>query len=102
MMTPQEPTGEIEAAKLDVYHAVKLLDRACSKFGNNEDAFVVLKARAALTRRFGDHEDESAEFSPGEMKRMLASLAGPGAAGPGAPPPSQPAPPPGGPAPPMQ
>jgi len=95
MMTPQEPAGEIEAAKLDVYHAVKLLDRACSKFGKNEDADVVLRARATLTKRFGDHEDESEEFSPGEMKRMLASLAGPGAVGPGAPPQQQQAQPPG-------
>lgn len=87
MMTPQEPQGEIEAAKLDVFHAVKLLDRARSKFGNNEDGEAVLKARASLTRRFGDHEDVSEEFSPGELKRMLASLAGPGASGPGAPPP---------------
>lgn len=103
MMTPQEPSGEIEAAKLDVYHAVKLLDRAVSKFGNNEDGEVVLKARASLTKRFGDHEDESEEFSPGELKRMLASLAGPGASGPGAPPPPQPgAAPPGAGPPPQQ
>src|ERR1700691_3340178 len=73
-LTPQEPTGEIEAAKLDVYHAVKLLERARSKFGNNEDGEAVLKARSSLTRRFGDHEDQSEEFSPGELKRMLASL----------------------------
>jgi hypothetical protein len=90
MMTPQEPSGEIEAAKLDVYHAVKLLDRACQKFGNSEDGQKALKARALLTKAFGEHEDESEEFSPGELKRMLAALAGPGAAGPGAPPPPQP------------
>jgi hypothetical protein len=97
-LTPQEPTGEIEAAKLDVFHAVKLLDRALSKFGNNEDGTVALKARAMLTKRFGQFEDESEEFSPAEMKRMLASLAGPGATGPppqqggGAPPPPGPPP----------
>lgn len=89
-MSPQEPTGEIEAAKLDIYHAVKLLDRALQKFGNNPDGEAALKARAMLTSKFGDHEDISEEFSPAELKRMLASLAGPGAAGPGAPTPSAP------------
>lgn len=85
MMTPQEPSGEIESAKLDVYHAVKLLDRAVSKLGKGDDGDAALKARAMLTRHFGDHEDISEEFSPAELQRMLAALAGPGAAGPGAP-----------------
>lgn len=84
MMTPQEPTGEIESAKLDVLHACKLLDRAVSRFGDNEEAHVALRARAMLTKKFGEFEDESEEFSPAELKRMLASLAGPGATGPGA------------------
>jgi hypothetical protein len=88
-ITPQEPSGEIEAAKLDVYHATKLLDRARAKFGESEDGKVTLKARAMLTRQFGEHEDTSEEFSPAELKRMLASLAGPGATGPGAPPQQQ-------------
>lgn len=94
MMTPQAPMAEIEAGKLDVFHAVKLLDRACQKFGNSEHGTKALKARAMLTKSFGEFEDESEEFSPGELKRMLASLAGPGATGPGAPPPPQT--PPGG------
>jgi hypothetical protein len=82
MMTPQSPTGEIEAAKLDVYHAVKLLDRAVARLGTKSDeGAAALKARAALTRTFGEHEDTSEEFSPSEIKRMLASLAGPGATG---------------------
>jgi hypothetical protein len=92
-LTPQEPSGEIEAAKLDVYHAVKLLDRAVAKFGEgSEDGEVALKARATLTRKFGEHEDVSEEFSPAELKRMLATLAGPGATGPGAPQPQGAAP----------
>jgi len=86
MLTPQTPSGEFEAAKLDVYHAVKLLDRAIGKFGKSEDGDAALRARSMLTRRFGDSEDTSQEFSPAEIKRMLASLIGPGAAGPGAPP----------------
>lgn len=104
MLTPQEPTGQIEAAKLDVFHATKLLDRAVQKFGKGEDGDVALKARAMLTRRFGDHEDLSEEFSPAELKRMLATLAGPGASGPGAPPQTQQTPPAQGaaPAPPQQ
>jgi len=85
MMTPQSPQGETEAAKLDVYHATKLLMRACGKFGPSEDGDYVLKTMASLIKHFGDHEDVSEEFSPAELKRMLATLAGPGAAGPGAP-----------------
>jgi hypothetical protein len=93
MLTPQEPEGEVEAAKLDVYHAMKLLDRAISKFGKGEDSDVALRARATLTRKFGKDEDTSEEFSPAELKRMLATLAGPGATGGGAqkPPPGPPA-----------
>ena len=91
MMTPQSPSGEVEAAKLDIYHVVKLLDRALGKFpAQSEEAKVALRARVTLTRKFGEFEDTSEEFSPAELKRMLASLAGPGAAGPGAPQPPQP------------
>lgn len=85
MTTPQEPSGELEAAKMDVYFAVKLLDRAVSKFGKSEDGDFALRARAMLTKRFGEHEETSEEFAPSEMKRMLATIAGPGASGPSAP-----------------
>ena len=97
VLTPQEPTGEIEAGKLDVYHARKLLERAISKMGiNSDEGKKALESLAKLTKDFGDHEDTSEEFSPAELKRMLASLAGPGATG--APPQANaPSPPPGAP-----
>jgi hypothetical protein len=78
MMTPQAPQGETEAAKLDIYHAMKLIDRAIGRFGQSDDGEYALKVRAMLTQHFGEHEDTSEEFSPAELKRMLASLAGPG------------------------
>ena len=102
MMTPQPPSGDIQSARLDVYSAMKLLDRAVGKFGpKSEDGEAALKATAALRRSFSEYEDTSEEFSPSEIKRMLASLAGPGAAGPGAPaqPPGAPPTPPGQPPP---
>jgi hypothetical protein len=94
MLTPQKPEGDFSAAKLDAYHAQKLLDRAIAKVGSKSDeGKAMLKARAALTAHFGEHEEETAEFSQAELKRMLATLIGPGEA----PKPQQPpqTPPPG-------
>jgi hypothetical protein len=100
-LTPQEPTGQIEAGKLDVYHARKLLERAVSKFGvNSPEGEKALRSLGSLTKDFGDHEDTDEQFSPAELKRMLASLAGPGATG--GPPPQQAQPPPPGTPPPQQ
>lgn len=97
MLTPQPAAGEVEAAKLAVFHAQKFLQSAVSKFGKSEDGDAALRILGSLIKRFGEYEDTSEEFSPAEMKRMLATLAGPGAAGPGAPPPKQAAPPGGAP-----
>ncbi len=95
MLTPQKPEGDFASAKLDAYHAMKLLDRAIAKVGSKSDeGKAMLAARAKLTSHFGEHEEETAEFSMAEMKRMLATLVGPGEA---PKPPQQPqTPPPGG------
>ena len=78
-LTPQAPDGEIEAAKLDAYHAVRLIDRAIGRFGKkSEHADALLKARATLTSCFGDCEEDSERFSPAEIKRMVAQLLGAG------------------------
>jgi hypothetical protein len=100
MLTPQAPEGDIASAKLDAFHAMKLLDRAIAKMGSKSDeGKAMLAARAKLTKQFGEHEEESSEFSLAEIKRMLATLEGPGEA-PKPPPPQQQQAPPGG-APPM-
>lgn len=100
MLTPQPPEGDFASAKLDAFHAMKLLDRAIAKMGpKSEEGKAMLTARATLTKKFGEHEEESAEFSPAELKRMLATLVGPGEA-PKPPPQQQQQAPPGG-APPM-
>jgi hypothetical protein len=78
-MTPQQPDGEVEAAKLDAYHAVRLIDRAIGRFGKKtEQADALLKARGVLTSCFGDYEESSERFSPAEIKRMVAQLIGAG------------------------
>jgi hypothetical protein len=79
MLTPQKPEGDFAAAKLDVHHATKLLDRAIAKVGSkSDDGRAMLAARAKLTAHFGEHEEETAEFSMAEIKRMVATLVGPG------------------------
>jgi len=91
MLTPQAPEGDFASAKLDAFHAMKLIDRALQKFGNDtktKQGKALLAARAKLTEEFGQHEEESAEFSLAELKRMIATLEGPGEA-PKPPPPQQ-------------
>jgi hypothetical protein len=79
MLTPQAPEGDFASAKLDAYHAIKLLDRAMQKFAENtKERDALLAARAKLTEQFGDEEEETAEFSRAEIKRMIAELVGPG------------------------
>lgn len=79
MLTPQKPEGDFAAAKLDAFHATKLLDRAIARVGSkSDDGKALLAARAKLTERFGEHEEETAEFSMAEIKRMVATLVGPG------------------------
>lgn len=79
MMTPMAPEGEYEEAKLSAYHCVRLLDRAVAKFGRkNEYTSALMHARAILTSKFGEFEDDSQRFSDAEIKGMLMRLAGPG------------------------
>lgn len=81
MLAPQAPEGDFAAAKLDAYHAMKLLDRAIAKVSAKSEAGkALLAARAKLTSEFGEHEEETAEFSRAELERMLATLVGPGEA----------------------
>jgi hypothetical protein len=79
MMTPQAPEGDIESAKLDAYHAMRMLDRLISKMGRkNEYSEAALRARSILAGQFGEHEEDSQKFSDAEIKRMVLTLAGPG------------------------
>jgi len=81
MLTPQKPEGDFSSARLDALFAMKLLDRAISKVGvKSEDGEAMLRARATLTRRFGEQEEETDEFSRAELKRLMEHLAGPGEA----------------------
>lgn len=101
MLTPQAPEGDFASARLDAFHAMKLMDRAIAKMGpKSDEGKALLAARATLTKKFGEHEEESAEFSLAEIKRMLATLEGPGEAPKPPPQPQQQQSPPGG-APPM-
>jgi hypothetical protein len=77
-MVPQAPEGDIESAKLDAYHAMRLIDRAVAKIGRkSEVADGLMRARAAITRVIGKHEEDSERFSDAEIKRMVLTLAGP-------------------------
>jgi hypothetical protein len=79
MMTPQAPEGEIEEAKLSAYHACRLIDRAIAKFGRkSEYTDTLMRARAVLTSKFGEFEEDSQKYSDAEIKGMLMRLAGPG------------------------
>lgn len=100
MMTPMAPEGEYEEAKLSVYHCTRLIDRAVAKFGRkNEYTDTLIRARAILTSKFGEFEDDSQRFSDAEIKAMLMRLAGPGQPPKGGQ--GQPGQPPGGGAPPQ-
>jgi hypothetical protein len=78
MMVPQAPEGDIESAKLDAYHAMRLIDRAVAKIGRKSDvADGLMRARAVLTGVVGEHEEDSEKFSDAEIKRMVLTLAGP-------------------------
>lgn len=79
MMTPMAPEGEIEEAKLSAYHACRLIDRAIAKFGRkSEYTDTLMRARAVLTSKFGEFEENSQQYSDAEIKGMLMRLAGPG------------------------
>jgi hypothetical protein len=96
-MTPEPKEGVMQSAKLDVYHAVRLLDRALvgSDGLPKEARDDILKARVELSKRFGPFEDDSSRFSDAEVASMVARLKGAGS--PGQKPPQPSAPPPGGP-----
>lgn len=79
MLVPQKPEGDFASAKLDAYHAMKLLDRAIARVGpKSDEGKAMMEARIRLTKQFGEHEEETAEFSQAELKRMVMELAGPG------------------------
>lgn len=81
MLTPQKPEGDFASAKLDAYHAAKLLERAIERVGEQSDeGRAMMKARVVLAEHFGLEEEEIADFSQAELKRMLATLVGPGEA----------------------
>jgi hypothetical protein len=89
MLTPQKPEGDFSSARLDALFAMKLLDRAISKVGSkSDDGEAMLRARATLTKRFGEQEEETDEFSRAELKRILEHLSGPGEAPKQKPPPA--------------
>src|SRR5579862_6999269 len=78
MMSPVAPEGEIEEAKLSAYHCCRLIDRAIAKFGRkSEYTDTLMKARAVLTSKFGEFEEQSQQYSDAEIKGMLMRLAGP-------------------------
>lgn len=90
MMTPQEPAGQKEGARVNVLMAVKILERALADFGaTTEEGQAVLSAIKGLAKKFGATQDKSEELMPAEMGIIQQALAGPGQAGgpPGAPPP---------------
>lgn len=70
----------MEAAKLDVFHAIRLLDRAImnGKALPQETRDDLLSARTQLSKKFGPFEDDSKRFSDAEIASMVARLAGPG------------------------
>lgn len=100
MMTPQEPAGQKEGARVNVLMAVKMLERALADFGStSEEGQAVLSAIKGLARKFGETQDKSEELMPAEMGIIQQALAGPGQTGgpPGMPPGGAPPMPPGAP-----
>lgn len=79
----------MQSARIDVYHAVRLLDRALITGDGlpKEAKDDILHARVGLSKRFGPFEDNSSRFSDAEVASMVARLKGAGS--PGAKPPQQ-------------
>lgn len=73
----------MQAARMDVFHAVRLLDRALTGGEGlpKEARDDLLKARVDLSKRFGPFEDNSKRFSDAEMASMVARLKGAGSPG---------------------
>lgn len=98
MMTPQEPAGQKQGARVNVLMAVKILERALADFGSTtEEGEAVLSAIKSLSRKFGKQESQTQELLPAEMGIIQQALAGPGQTGgpPGMPPGGAPPAPPG-------
>jgi hypothetical protein len=105
MMTPQEPAGKKEGAKVDALMGIKMLEKAFHGFtAQTKEGKVILKVLGQLTKEFGQDEDKTEELMPEEIKQLIGGLAGPGQPpgppGGGAPPPGARPPMPGAGAPP--
>jgi hypothetical protein len=87
MLTPQKPAGQLAGAKVQVLSATKVLTRALADLEPKSPEYdAVLAAITKLSKAFGKDEDESEKLMPAELGILQQALAGPGAAGPGAPP----------------
>lgn len=97
MLTPQEPAGQKEGAKVKVLMAMKVLETALPEFGAaSDEGKAVLSAIKGLASKFGQREEKTDELMPAEIKQLLQGVAGPGAAQGGPPPGAAPGVPPGG------
>lgn len=85
MLTPQNPGGAQESARVDCLLAQKKLEQALVIFGSNsEQGKAIMKAITALSAAFGKQEGDTEQMIPAEIKQMLSGLPGPGAMPPGA------------------
>jgi hypothetical protein len=95
-MMPQKPAGAIEAGRLKVLTAMKVLEQALVAFGAmGKEGKAVLGAISSLAKTFGKQEGDADELMSSEKKTVAGAISGPGGSAPqgGAPPPGAGAPP---------
>lgn len=94
MMTPQQPHGQREGAKVDALMGIKMFEKSIQGFGaSSKEGKVILKILNIATKEFGEDEEKTEELMPAEIKQLIQGLAGPGqppAAPPGGAPPAKP------------
>lgn len=80
MMTPQEPAGKKEGAKVDALMGIKMFEKAMQGFGGSQtkEGKTILKILSIATKEFGQDEEKTEELMPAEIKQLIGGLAGPG------------------------
>jgi len=79
MMTPQEPAGKKEGAKVDALMGIKMFEKALQGFGaSTKEGKAILKILSTATKEFGQDEEKTEELMPAEIKQLIGGLAGPG------------------------
>lgn len=82
MLTPQRPSGEMQAGRTKVLVAMKMLEQALASFGAiGKEGDTVLKAISSLAKTFGKQEGDASQLMDSERKTIAGGLPAGGAGG---------------------